>query len=445
MYHVPDLHSIHFLSNTPQIVASLLSNSLKIPIVGRLDQNIQNKFINSRLLEVNKTRLLFSAALDSPTTIENVKQDKELAWKSHSSRLIMENSQYNHNGGSIGQKATLPLESQLFLKQIDNFPYLMRLHDFHIHSITFQIKNKEALKMLYERAQQFNAIGIAFEENCAILKVPFTDVLHILIVDENYYGNQFVNLKGTFNKQDAKSNINYIDHVAIAVEKNSADSVTQWYIDALDFERYMANSDDDIDHGLVIQGLRTLVLCPKLEDESSMSRAFKLVIVEPIEQENGKMSQIQEFLEYNGGSGVAHIAFNTSDICADVDHAQKNGLDFVSVPYTYYKLWKDKEGYDDVPYNWDVLKKLSIMVDGNANGKANINSDSNNDSINDECKFKYLLQTFTHPLGVRPTIYFEFIDRRGSTGFGKGNIGQLFEAIALLQKERGNEYDSYNT
>ena len=50
----------------------------------------------------------------------------------------------------------------------------------------------------------------------------------------------------------------------------------------------------------------------------------------------------------------------------------------------------------------------------------------------------YLLQIFTKPLGDRPTVFFEFIERHGSLGFGKGNFKALFEAIEREQEVRGN-------
>ena len=50
----------------------------------------------------------------------------------------------------------------------------------------------------------------------------------------------------------------------------------------------------------------------------------------------------------------------------------------------------------------------------------------------------YLLQIFTKPLGDRPTVFFELIERHGSLGFGKGNFKALFEAIELEQARRGN-------
>ena len=40
---------------------------------------------------------------------------------------------------------------------------------------------------------------------------------------------------------------------------------------------------------------------------------------------------------------------------------------------------------------------------------------------------QYLLQTFTKMLQDRPTVFFEFIERRGATGFGIGNFKALFD------------------
>jgi 4-hydroxyphenylpyruvate dioxygenase len=39
---------------------------------------------------------------------------------------------------------------------------------------------------------------------------------------------------------------------------------------------------------------------------------------------------------------------------------------------------------------------------------------------------------------VRPTFFFEVIERHGSRGFGLGNFKALFEAIELEQAKRGN-------
>lgn len=48
------------------------------------------------------------------------------------------------------------------------------------------------------------------------------------------------------------------------------------------------------------------------------------------------------------------------------------------------------------------------------------------------------MQLFTKPVEDRPTVFFEFIQRKGSRGFGKGNFKALFEAIEHEQSVRGN-------
>ena len=50
----------------------------------------------------------------------------------------------------------------------------------------------------------------------------------------------------------------------------------------------------------------------------------------------------------------------------------------------------------------------------------------------------YLLQIFTKPVGDRPTMFFEIIERHGARGFGDGNFKALFEAIEREQARRGN-------
>jgi 4-hydroxyphenylpyruvate dioxygenase len=48
-----------------------------------------------------------------------------------------------------------------------------------------------------------------------------------------------------------------------------------------------------------------------------------------------------------------------------------------------------------------------------------------------------MLQIFTKPVGDRPTLFFEVIQRRGAKSFGKGNFKALFEAIEHEQAKRG--------
>jgi 4-hydroxyphenylpyruvate dioxygenase len=47
-----------------------------------------------------------------------------------------------------------------------------------------------------------------------------------------------------------------------------------------------------------------------------------------------------------------------------------------------------------------------------------------------------LLQAFTKPLSDRPTFFIEFIQRKGSTSFGKNNVKALYNALVAEQQSR---------
>ena len=144
------------------------------------------------------------------------------------------------------------------------------------------------------------------------------------------------------------------------------------------------------------------------------SGKIKFPINEPAQGK--RKSQIEEYLDFNIGPGVQHIALITGDVIRTVDELKRRGLRFLTVPKTYYDdLW-DRVG----PIREDVkeIERLNIMVDRDDEG--------------------YLLQIFTAPVEDRPTLFFEVIQRRGSRGFGEGNFKALFEAIEREQERRGN-------
>ncbi len=129
-----------------------------------------------------------------------------------------------------------------------------------------------------------------------------------------------------------------------------------------------------------------------------------------------RKSQIDEYLEAYQGAGVQHIALQVTDVLATVDKLQRNGVQFLRVPDSYYDILSERIGELDEPL--EEIKRLGILVDKDEEG--------------------YLLQIFTRPVEDRPTVFYEIIQRKGSRGFGKGNFKALFEAIELEQARRGN-------
>jgi 4-hydroxyphenylpyruvate dioxygenase len=110
------------------------------------------------------------------------------------------------------------------------------------------------------------------------------------------------------------------------------------------------------------------------------------------------------------------MALATDDIIATVTALRDRGVEFLTVPTTYYAELQGRVGTIDEPL--DVLASLGILVDRDPDG--------------------YLLQIFTKPVEDRPTVFYEIIQRKGARSFGKGNFRALFEAIEREQAARGN-------
>ena len=144
------------------------------------------------------------------------------------------------------------------------------------------------------------------------------------------------------------------------------------------------------------------------------SGKIKFPINEPAEGK--RKSQIEEYLEFNGGPGVQHIAMQSSDIVGTVEAMKERGVIFLDTPETYYDEVEGRVG--EISEDYGDLKRLRILADRDEDG--------------------YLLQIFTKTAQDRPTLFFEVIERHGARGFGEGNFKALFEAIEREQEQRGN-------
>lgn len=126
------------------------------------------------------------------------------------------------------------------------------------------------------------------------------------------------------------------------------------------------------------------------------------------------------FVNYYNGAGCQHIAFRTNNIIEAVDGLSKRGVDFLSVPDTYYIDVQKRLARLGVKVaeNIDTLQKHNILIDFDEGG--------------------YLLQIFTKHVVDRPTVFLEIIQRENFDGFGAGNFKSLFEAFEREQALRGN-------
>lgn len=151
---------------------------------------------------------------------------------------------------------------------------------------------------------------------------------------------------------------------------------------------------------------------------ASENMLIKMPINEPAR--GIKISQVEEYVKFNHGPGVQHIAFRTKDIIDCVINLKRRGVQFIEVPETYYEAMRERLSSSMMELEEDIatLEKLNILVDFDEGG--------------------YLLQLFTKPLTDRPTVFLEIIQRHNFNGFGVGNFKALFEAVEREQAKRGN-------
>lgn len=164
-------------------------------------------------------------------------------------------------------------------------------------------------------------------------------------------------------------------------------------------------------------------ICTEFSALSSVVMASPTEIVKmPINEPavGKKKSQIEEFVDFYGGPGVQHIALRTKDIVTCVTNLRNRGVEFISVPPSYYDSMRIrlKGGRTKLEEDFETIRRLNILIDFDDGG--------------------YLLQIFTKPLMDRPTVFIEIIQRNNFDGFGAGNFKSLFEAIEREQEERGN-------
>jgi 4-hydroxyphenylpyruvate dioxygenase len=201
------------------------------------------------------------------------------------------------------------------------------------------------------------------------------------------------------------SGITRFDHIVGNVEDKKMEKWVDYYVEGFGFEPLISFDDKDI--STEFTALRSKVV-------QYNNRKIVFPINEPALGK--KKSQIQEYLDYYHMPGVQHIALHTDDIIKTVSTMRNHGIQFQSAPASYYNTLAQRVGQIDE--DMQKLQNLDILVDRDEDG--------------------YLLQIFTKPTGDRPTFFYEVIQRKGATSFGKGNFRALFQSIENDQARRGN-------
>jgi 4-hydroxyphenylpyruvate dioxygenase len=190
--------------------------------------------------------------------------------------------------------------------------------------------------------------------------------------------------------------IDGIDHIAFALGDGELDRCVDFYVRALGFRETRTEQVST-----EYSGMRTKVV-------ETPNGAVRFPLLEPAA---GRLtSQIESYVRAHQGPGAQHIAFRSCDIVRSVA-AIRPWVELLATPDAYYDGLEARLGA--LPADADALRRHGILVDRDETGT--------------------LMQVFSKPIGTRPTLFLELIERRGSRGFGSGNIKALFEAVERLQ------------
>jgi 4-hydroxyphenylpyruvate dioxygenase len=246
---------------------------------------------------------------------------------------------------------------------------------------------------------------------CAAI-ATYGETRHTLIDRSSYVGPYlpgYVSKRGSYVKpgDSPKRLFQAIDHCVGNVELGRMDQWVDFYHRVMGFVNMAEFVGDDI--ATEYSALMSKVV-------ANGNHRVKFPLNEPAV--GRKKSQIDEYLEFYRGAGCQHIALATGDILGTVRAMRAAGVEFLSTPDSYYDDPELRARIGEVRLPVETLKANGILVDRDEDG--------------------YLLQIFTRPIGDRPTVFYELIERHGSLGFGKGNFRALFEAIEREQDLRGN-------
>ncbi|GAB4177903.1 MAG: 4-hydroxyphenylpyruvate dioxygenase [Calditrichia bacterium] len=287
----------------------------------------------------------------------------------------------------------------------------LKKHGDAVKDIAFLVDNLDAA---YSRVREYGANIIqepmTLQDDHGQVRLftiqAYGDTHHTFVERKGYRGAfmpGFVSFTPPVKPQP--TGFTHIDHIVGNQPEGEMEKVVNHYQKILHFHRFWTVDDKDIH--TEYSSLKSIVVADPDE-------VIKMPINEPAPGK--RKSQIQEYIEYNNGPGVQHIALYTSDIVQAVTKLKKNGVEFLEVPDSYYDALSARVG--EIGEDIEELRNLGILVDRDEHG--------------------YLLQIFTKPVQDRPTLFYEVIQRKGSRSFGKGNFKALFEAIEREQERRGN-------
>lgn len=280
------------------------------------------------------------------------------------------------------------------------------LHGDSVKDIAFRVDNAErsfeaAIRRGAHKVQEPTVREDEHGQVTVATVFTFGDTVHSFVERKQYEGPflpGYVSKPST--REIPKLGITGFDHFAVSVNPGTLNDWIDFYIRVFGFRECHEENVFTSKSGMrskVVRGDSDDCVFPMMEPVSGAIQ-----------------SQIQDYLNFNGGPGVQHAALQTEDILAAVRGLGQRGVEFRYTPKAYYEALSARVG--QLEESVEDLKELGVMVDRDDDGQ--------------------LFQIFTKAVTGRPTFFIELIQRRGARGFGGGNIRALFEAVEREQTAR---------
>ncbi len=279
-------------------------------------------------------------------------------------------------------------------------------HGPSANAMAFRVKDAEKA---IEEAVKRGAKRVQSPVGPGELEIPAIEGIggaYIYLVDrygaQSIYDVDFEPIPGTDWKQN-EIGLTYLDHLTHNVFRGNMAKWAEYYEKIFNFReiRYFD-----------IEGKVTGLFSKAMTSPDGKIR----IPLNESKGEEGKVDQIEEYLQRYKGEGIQHLAFGTDNLYDVVDRLRERGVELQDTLETYFDLIDKRLPGHGEPV--EELRKRRILIDG---------APSEGQGL--------LLQIFGKD-AIGP-IFFEFIQRKGNEGFGEGNFKALFESIELDQIKRG--------
>jgi 4-hydroxyphenylpyruvate dioxygenase len=198
---------------------------------------------------------------------------------------------------------------------------------------------------------------------CATI-ATYGETTHTLIQRDQYTGTFLPGYRATTTVEPLDAylpniHLEAIDHCVGNQDWDQMTAACDYYERTLGFHRFWSVDDKDI--STEFSALRSIVM-------ASPNELIKMPINEPAPGK--RKSQIEEYVDFYGGSGIQHIALRTPDIISAVINLKARGVIFIDVPATYYEnmTLRLKQAGLVLNEDFDTLRKLNILIDFDEGG-----------------------------------------------------------------------------